>query len=440
MTRLRPLVVLVLAAVLVTTGCAAFEPSPGGSVSPSGPGSSATSAAGPVTVAIADFDRSTAESIVRVVGLVSLPASVRKVEQHYPVRLEDRADPGLHVTAWIRVSDATPPAPNTMADLPSNYSSSDLLLTTEDGSAIHDGDTVALTGIVKKPESGSAYLDYVTRIEVAEGTAATGTPEPGATATAAPGPTATTAPRDVTIADLGNAAEGETVRVVGLIRVPGSTRTAGGYCSIDLQDSTKPSRRVTVSIRVGTETSPPPNTMAPLGGFFYNAADLLLTAEDGTAVHDGDGVALTGTVAKTGDVASLAEVTRIEVAKAPLPKAVAVTFTTIKKQKAGTFVRITGRLDVPFLTSCSTTCGIYLEDRATGASVRIEVVRGVKGKRVPNTMWPLPSNYRLSDLRVVANDGRVLKGGARVRVTGWIVVGSDKKRRIDPVIRIDYAP
>ena len=173
----------------------------------------------------------------------------------------------------------------------------------------------------------------------------------------------------------------------------------------------------------------------------YRATDLLLTAEDGTAIHDGDTVALSGTVTKgSSGTASLDRVFRIEVATASLPRPVAVNFKTIKKQKEGTLVRLTGRLDVGFLTSCYGTCGIYLEDPATGATVSIDVTLGTKNQRTPNTMWPLPSNYTRSSLRVIANDGRLLRGGTRVRVTGWITIGTNKVRRIDPVVRIDYAP
>ena len=264
---------------------------------------------------------------------------------------------------------------------------------------------------------------------------------PGASseAGAGPGASAVAAARMVTIADLGKAADGELVRVVGLIHAPGMTSTFGGYCGLELHDSTNPDRSVSVDIRVSSTTPPDRNAMAELPSS-YRATDLLLTADDGTAIHDGDGVALTGTVSKgTTGVASLDRVSRIEAAVAPLPKPVAVTFKTIKKQKDGTLVRLTGRLDVGILTSCFGTCTIYLAD-PSGATVPIDVTLGTKNVRTPNTMWPLPSSYTRSSLRVIANDGRLLKGAARVRVTGWVSVGSGGRRSIDPVIRIDYAP
>lgn len=431
MTRAQRLAVLALAAGLVTTSCQAFDPPPGGTVAPSKPGSTVSASAAPITTLIADFDRSAGGSIVRVVGLVGLASSVHKVDGHYPVSLEDRADPGHQVTAWIPVSDASPPAPNRMAELPSSYSSSDLLLTTDDGSAIHDGDTVALTGIVKSA-NGSAYLDYVTRIEAAEATAGTGSPEPAATATPAP--------TSVKIADFDDAEAESVVRVIGLIQAPGFTTTVNGHGSLYLQDATDPTREIKVWVPIGSGTPPPPNTMGDLPSG-YKANDLVLAAEDGTVLHHGDAVALTGTVKTyTGGSTYLDDVTRIEVATLALPKPVAVNFATIKKQKAGTLVRLTGLLDVGVLTSCYETCGIYLEDPTTGVSVWIDVTLGRKDELVPNTMWPLPSNYTRGSLRVITNDGRLLKGGVRVRATGWIVVGSDNKRRIDPVIRIDEAP
>jgi hypothetical protein len=218
------------------------------------------------------------------------------------------------------------------------------------------------------------------------------------------------------------------------------TSTLDNYCSLHLEDATNPGRSISVDVRVSPDSPPSPNTMADLPSS-YRATDLLLAAEDGTAIHDGDSVALSGTVAiGSSGTASLDRVFRIEVATASLPRPVAVNFKTIKKQKEGTLVRLAGRLDVGFLTSCYGTCGIFLEDPATGATVSIDVTLGTKNERTPNTMWPLPSNYTRTSLRVIANDGRLLRGGSRVRVTGWISIGTNKVRRIDPVIRIDYLP
>ena len=435
MTRPRQLVVLVLAAALVASACEAFEATPRSSAGPGATSAaSAPTASGSVTtVAIADFGRSADGSIVRVVGLVrSRSGTFIELDGHDPITLEDPTDPSLQITAWIPVSEADPPAPNTMARLGSLYTGSDLLLMTENGTTIREGDAVAVTGTVHNPADGNPHLDRVIRIEVAEETGEPGTPEPGETPTPAP--------QTVTIADFDKAADGAIVRVVGLIQAPGSTSTIDGHGSLHLQDPANPEGEITVWVPIGSGTPPPANTMGDLPSG-YKATDLVLSAEDGTAIHHGDAVALTGTVVQRAGASSYLDyVTRIEVAEAPLPKPVAVSFKTIKKQKAGTLVKLTGRLDVGFLTSCFETCGIYLEDPASGATVSIHVTLGAKGERVPNTMWPLPSNYSRSSLRVIANDGRLLKGGARVRVTGWIEVGTDKKRRIDPVIRIDYMP
>ena len=265
-----------------------------------------------------------------------------------------------------------------------------------------------------------------------DGTSATGTSAPGASPSAAP--------RTVTIADFDQAVDGERVRVVGIIRAPTMTSTFDNYCSLHLEDATNPGRSISVDVQVASSDPPSPNTMAELPSS-YRATDLLVTAEDGTAIHDGDTVALSGTATKgSSGTLSLDRVFRIEVATASVPRPIAVNFKTIKKQKEGTLVRLTGRLDVGFLTSCYGTCGIFLEDPATGATVSIDVTLGTKNERIPNSMWPLPKNYTRSSLRVIANDGRLLRGGARVRVTGWITIGTKGVRRIDPVVRIDYAP
>ena len=229
--------------------------------------------------------------------------------------------------------------------------------------------------------------------------------------------------------------------VVGFIQAPGATATVSGVGALAFQDPTNPTRDITVWIPIGEGSPPPRNTMGDLPGT-YKATDLVLTADDGMPLHHGDGVALTGIARRqSSGTVHLVGVTRIEAASPALPKVVSVTFTTIKKQKAGTLVRLTGKLDVGTLTTCYGTCTIYLEDPATGATVPIDVTLGKKNELVPNTMWPLPSDYSRSSLRVVANDGRMLKGGVRVRVTGWIQIASDKKtRHIDPVIRIDDAP
>ncbi|MCU0483391.1 MAG: hypothetical protein MUC54_03840 [Chloroflexi bacterium] len=430
MIRRRQLVALALGAALVLSACEAFDDGSGEPGSSQAPGSTSSAGGQVPTVALDELDSVADGSAARIVGQVE-PWADETIDGHQAVRLTDGGQ-GPGVVAWIPVSADDPPAPNTMAGLPAGFGSDDLLLTTHDGVTVKGGSgaVVALTGTVVRRGGGDGYLDYVTRIEVVEETGGTGTPAPGET-----GAPATT----VTIADFDEAADGAVVRVVGLIRTPLMV-SASRYARLNLQDATNPDRSISVYVLVSTASPPLPNTMERLPSS-YTAADLLLTADDGSAIRDGDAVALSGTVAKDGGgAAALESVFLIEAAKAPLPKPVTVNFNSIKKQKAGTLVRLTGRLDVGILTSCFGTCTIYLEDPSTGATVPIDVTLGAKNERVPNTMWPLPSDYQRSDLRVVANDKRLVKGGARVRVTGWIEVGTDKKRRIDPVVRIDYVP
>ena len=276
------------------------------------------------------------------------------------------------------------------------------------------------------------------------GGSGSGTPAPGLESTApvetsTPVPTVTPAPLAVTFADLKGTAAGTRVRLVGRIRL-GSFTSCGLTCQLYLADPAKPADEIVVEVAVGEKDPPEPNTMASLPSS-YATTDLLVTTDDGSTVRSGDIVALTGEL----DFSSvgnpyLPSVERVEPATATLPKPVAVTFTTITKQKEGTFVRITGKLAVPFLVSCyGGTCGLYLEDpKASSRTVMIEVVLGTKDVRTPNTMWPLPDNFKDSNLRVIAADGTILRAGALVKVTGWIDRYGDgnKKFSIDPVHEI----
>ena len=243
-------------------------------------------------------------------------------------------------------------------------------------------------------------------------------------------------PREVTFAELAGLADGQVVRVVGTIRVPSFT-SCTSWCVLELVNSASPDDDMLVSIRVGTGSSPEANTMAALP-VSYSDDDLLITADDGTTVRSGDGVALTGVLAvsDTG-TQRLTSIGRVEAARAPLPTPLKVTFITITKQKNRSLVAITGSLATGFLVTClSGRCGLDLED-PTGkrSSVSIEVVRGTKGELRPNTMWPLPSSFRASDLRVVAADGSIVRAGGRVRVTGWLRLSSGRAT-LDPVVSI----
>lgn len=257
--------------------------------------------------------------------------------------------------------------------------------------------------------------------------------------TSTPAPTATPVPLTVTFADLEGTAAGTRVRLVGRIRL-GSFTSCRLTCQLYLADPAKPGDEIVVEVAVGEQDPPEPNTMASLPSS-YATEDLLVTADDGSTIRSGDIVALTGEL----DFSSvgnpyLPSVQRVEPATATLPKPVAVTFTTITKQKQGAFVRLTGKLAVPFLVSCyGGTCGLYLADpKSSSRTVMIEVTLGTKGDRMPNTMWPLPDNFKNSDLRVIAADGTVLRAGAVVKVTGWIDRYGDgnKKVSIDPIDEI----
>jgi hypothetical protein len=119
----------------------------------------------------------------------------------------------------------------------------------------------------------------------------------------------------VEIATFDEAADGEVVRVVGKISTGSGSATIGGYGALILiETGCAECNTIWVYVRIGSGTPPPPNSMSELPSFFKKT-DLVLTAEDGTVLHTGDAVALTGTVKQEqGLPAELDHVTRIEVA------------------------------------------------------------------------------------------------------------------------------
>jgi hypothetical protein len=220
------------------------------------------------------------------------------------------------------------------------------------------------------------------------------------------------------------------VRVLGWVETGSSVLCGSGTCYVTLHDPEDP--RVRVSLQVATEVEGTPNTMVGLGSGFEDA-DLRITADDGTVLRSGDHAWITGTWKADGDtlVAST-----IEPGAQPRLKVVESTIARLASRKAGTYVRVAGRLDTPFLLTCfGGTCNLYLED-AAGRTVRLEVRLGAKGEARANTMWPLKDSFRPRDLRVIDAQGRTTRAGDRVVVDGWLLKTEDGTPYLDPAVRI----
>jgi hypothetical protein len=251
--------------------------------------------------------------------------------------------------------------------------------------------------------------------------------------TPAASPTPASSPVTVALGELPS--EGDRlvpVRVLGWIETGGSVLCGGGTCLIDLVDPRDP--RTDVNLELATDASGVPNTMPPLGSG-YREADLRVTTDDGATLYAGDFAWVTG-MWNPGRSTLTADV----VMRGSAPKQTAVTssIAQLRSRKPGTLVKVTGRLDTPFLLSCAGgTCNLYLEDvKNASRSVRIEVRLGPsKGSR-PNTMRPLGDNFRASQLRVFDLKTRVCRAGERVNIVGWVYRNDDGTPYIDPVMTI----
>ena len=266
-----------------------------------------------------------------------------------------------------------------------------------------------------------------------DGAATGGPPDAAATRTGDPTPPATAdaAPVVMDVADLPE--EGDAVlavRVLGWVEPGSSVLCGSGTCYVDLHDPLDPRRMV--SLLVATDAEGTPNTMVGLGSGFEDA-DLRVTADDGTLLRSGDHAWITGTWKADGDtlVAST-----IEPGAPPPLKAVESTIARLRSRKAGTYVRVAGRLDTPFMLSCfGGSCNLYIED-AAGRTVRLEVRLGRKGEVRANTMWPLKDGFRPKDLRVIDARGRTTRAGDRVVVEGWLQKTEDGTPYLDPTMKI----
>lgn len=249
--------------------------------------------------------------------------------------------------------------------------------------------------------------------------------------TPSPAPTPEPSPVEMAMADL--PLEGDAplhVQVLGWLRTGGSVFCRGETCGLELVNPRDPTEDVYLKVvRDGSS----PNTMAPVGSSFEEA-DLEVIAADGSTLRSGDHVLVTGWWDPDGDT-----LTPETIARKPAPKltSVASTIARLRTRKPGTLVRVSGRLETPFLLSCggrNGTCNLYLSDEKDASrTVRIEVRLSREGESRPGTMRPLGDSFRDADLRVFDAKKRTCRAGDRITVVGWVYRTDDGTPYIEPV-------
>jgi hypothetical protein len=258
-------------------------------------------------------------------------------------------------------------------------------------------------------------------------------PTQAADETQTPSPTPQPSPATMAVGQL--PAEGDDpvqVRVLGWIETGGSVLCGGGTCLVDLVDPQDP--RTDVTLEVATDAAGTPNTMPSLDSG-YKESDLRVTTNDGATLYSGDYAWVTGWWDPDGTTLT-ADV--VERGSAPKQKVVTSSIAQLRSRRAGTLVKVTGRLATPWFLSCmGGTCNLYLEDTKNASrTVRIEVRLGPTTGSRPNTMRPLHDNFRDSQLRVFDLKRRACRAGERVTVVGWVFKNDDGSPYLDPVMTI----
>ncbi len=258
------------------------------------------------------------------------------------------------------------------------------------------------------------------------------TVEPTATDRETPSPAPTPEPSPVEMAVRDLPTEGEDllpVRALGWIKTGGSVLCGADTCTIDFVDPADPHGRA--SLKVATDGGGAPGTMKPLGSG-YSEADLVLVPDVGAVMYAGDYAWITGGW-HPGRQTLYPSV--IERASAPALKITASTLAQLGTRAPGTLVKVSGRLDTPFMLNCfGGTCNLYLQDtKDSSRTVRIEVAIGPETGARPNTMRPLGDNFTNGQLRVFDAKKAVCRYGERVWVVGWVYQNDDGTSYIDPV-------
>lgn len=264
----------------------------------------------------------------------------------------------------------------------------------------------------------------------AHGDGATLAPMATESETPSPVPTPESPPVEIAVSALPT--EGEDflqVKVLGWIKTGGSVLCGGGTCKIGFFDPKDPRERVT--IEVATDADGAPGTMHALDSG-YSESDLVLVPDRGAVMYAGDYAWVTGSWDPSRHTLHAG---LIERAAAPALKVTTSTIAQLRTRKPGTLVKVTGRLDTPFLLGCwSGTCNLYLQDlKDSSRTLKIEVLLGPETGARPNTMRPLGDDFTNSQLRVFDAKKKVCRYGERVAVVGWVFRDEDGTPYIDPV-------
>jgi hypothetical protein len=263
-----------------------------------------------------------------------------------------------------------------------------------------------------------------------DGGPATVAPPAAAPETPSPAPTPEPSPVEIAVSKLPT--DGDDflpVKVLGWIQTGGSVFCGSETCKINFIDPANP--RESVTIEVATDADGAPGTMQALGSG-YSESELVLVPDSGAVMYAGDYAWVTGSWDPSRRTLYP---DRIERAVAPKLKTTTSTIAQLRTRKPGTLVKVTGRLDTPFLLSCwSGTCNLYLQDlKDSSRTVKIEVLLGPETGARPNTMRPLGDDFTNSQLRVFDAKKKVCRYGERVAVVGWVYRDEDGKAYIDPV-------
>jgi hypothetical protein len=249
--------------------------------------------------------------------------------------------------------------------------------------------------------------------------------EPPATETPLP------SPLEATWTTIQDQADGALVALTGRVRAGPLVSCFSHQCSIFLEDPADSSNDVIFELPAVSHAGVP-NTMVELPEH-YTENDLQLTADDGSVIASGDVVRLVAWVEQSDTLLSLTAV-RLETVPAPSATPTTVTFAELTRLARGEVVRIRGTLSLPFITSCSATCSIHLDDPKSSRWAYIDVPVVGEGDAQRNGMLQLPSNFHNSDLVVFASDGTRLGAGDKAWVTGTLDNDSTEDTRS---IRVD---
>lgn len=257
------------------------------------------------------------------------------------------------------------------------------------------------------------------------------TEAPTSQSTPSPTPASTAPPLEVGLGDLPTEGADELhVIVLGWLRTGGSVFCRGDACYLELVNPRDPSDEVSLAVSTDGDG---PNTMTSLGSGFEES-DLEVTAADGSVLRSGDHVLVTGWWSPDSKTLTPEAIAR---GTAPRLTPVATSFAQLKSRKQGTLVKVSGRLETPFLLSCGGrdgTCNLYLRDTKNDArSLRIEVRLARKGETRPNTMRPLPKRFTDANLRVFDAKKKTARAGDRISVVGWLYRTDDGTPYLEPV-------